>query len=136
MGGTGLIVLDTHVIVWLLLEPKNLSRLATVAIKDARSDGEAYYSTISLWEIAYAVSRERIIIPTGFGEFVEMMHLSFGLHPLEITSEIAEKGAAFPKEINSDPADRIIAATSVVHKAQLVTADKNLRKSKLLNTIW
>ena len=38
--------------------------------------------------------------------------------------------------VNHDPADRIIAATSLVEDAPLVTADKNLIKAKSINTIW
>lgn len=131
-----MIVLDTHVIVWFIMEPKRLSHEADRVIAKAFSERKLCYSTISLWEIAYASSRGRIIIPAGFKEFVDVMHDSFAFRPIEITADIVERGAAFPKEINSDPADRIIAATAIIHKAALVTADKNLRKSKLIETIW
>ncbi len=50
--------------------------------------------------------------------------------------EIAELSANLPDEINQDPADRIICATSIITNTELITADKNLRKSKLVNTIW
>ena len=55
---------------------------------------------------------------------------------MAITPEIAEQSADFDCEINNDPADRIIAATSIVHNAQLVTPDSNLRNSSLIRTIW
>jgi len=37
---------------------------------------------------------------------------------------------------NKDPADRIIAATSIIENANLVTADNELRQSKKVATIW
>jgi len=37
---------------------------------------------------------------------------------------------------NKDPADRIIAATSIIENANLITAEKELRQSKQVATIW
>ncbi|OPX40485.1 MAG: PIN domain-containing protein, partial [Desulfobacteraceae bacterium 4484_190.3] len=37
---------------------------------------------------------------------------------------------------NKDPADRIIAATSIIENAKLVTADKEIRQSEKVATIW
>jgi PIN domain nuclease of toxin-antitoxin system len=53
-----------------------------------------------------------------------------------ITPEIAELSTELFSENNKDPADRIIAATSIIEKARLVTADKKLRGSKKVATIW
>ena len=53
-----------------------------------------------------------------------------------ISPEIAELSVHLPEEINQDPADRIICATSIRTNTQLITADKNLRKSKIVRTIW
>lgn len=50
--------------------------------------------------------------------------------------EIAELSDNFDNTINKDPADRIISATSVIHNAQLVTADQNLISSYSVNTLW
>jgi PIN domain nuclease of toxin-antitoxin system len=40
--------------------------------------------------------------------------------------------SGFPK----DPADRIIASTAMAEATPLVTADKQIRRAKLLQTIW
>ncbi len=50
--------------------------------------------------------------------------------------EIAKISVEFDDSVNLDSADRIIAATSLVEDAPLVTADKNLIKAKIINTIW
>jgi PIN domain nuclease of toxin-antitoxin system len=39
-------------------------------------------------------------------------------------------------DFNRDPADSIIAATAIIENPKLITADKNLRKSKSISTIW
>jgi PIN domain nuclease of toxin-antitoxin system len=39
-------------------------------------------------------------------------------------------------ELNNDPADRLIAATSVLLSAPIVTADQNLKEATVIETIW
>jgi PIN domain nuclease of toxin-antitoxin system len=53
-----------------------------------------------------------------------------------MSTEIAELSTNLPSEINQDPVDRIICATSIRTGTELVTADKNLRKSEIVRTIW
>jgi len=53
-----------------------------------------------------------------------------------ITPEIADLSTQLPEEINRDPADRIIVATSLVRRIPLVTADNNLNQSDIIPTIW
>jgi len=54
----------------------------------------------------------------------------------KISPEIAELSVNFGPELNKDPADRIISATSIILNAQLITADQNLITYELINTIW
>ena len=49
---------------------------------------------------------------------------------------IAELSVNFGSQISSDPADRLIAATSVLRNAPVVTADRNLRDAPMVETIW
>ena len=50
--------------------------------------------------------------------------------------DVEEYAYLAPCGINEEEADRIIAATSLVEDALLVTADKNLIKAKIISTIW
>jgi PIN domain nuclease of toxin-antitoxin system len=43
---------------------------------------------------------------------------------------------SFPTTYPKDPADRIIAATALVEGFSLITADREIRRSKLVHTIW
>lgn len=131
-----MIVLDTCAIIWLVLKPQKLSKRAERVIEDAIKHNEAYYSAISHWEIAWAIHHKRIEPKGGFEEFFGVMDEAFKLQEVEITPIIAQTGVQLPSEINSDPADRIIAATSLILDAPVVTADKNLRKSTVVKTIW
>ena len=93
-------------------------------------------SDISLWEIAMLTKSGRLIIDTSYSEYIKLLLSSFGIQVNPITPEIANMSVEFDDSVNRDPADRIIAATSLVENAPLVTADKNLIKAKIINTIW
>jgi len=53
-----------------------------------------------------------------------------------VTAAVAMTAAQLPKDFPADPADRIIAATAIVEGLPLITADRNIRRSRLLKTIW
>ena len=52
------------------------------------------------------------------------------MHVWPITREVAV--ASTRLDVQADPADELIAATSVVHRLPLVTRDRSLRRSKLI----
>lgn len=68
-------------------------------------------------------------------ELCQLVLAARGVRCLPITPEIAACSTelALP---HGDPTDRLIAATSLVGKAPLVTADKELRDCADLDTIW
>jgi len=127
-----MITLDTCSLVWLSLSPDKLSKNANKAIKN----NSLIMSDISLWEIAMLTKSGRLIIDTSYSEYIELLLSLFGIQVNPITPEIAKISVEFDDSVNHDPADRIIAATSLVEDAPLVTADKNLIKAKIINTIW
>ncbi len=127
-----MITLDTCSLVWLSLSPDRLSKNANKAIKN----NSLIMSDISLWEIAMLTKSGRLIIDTSYSEYIELLLNSFAIQVNPVTPEIAKMSVEFDDSINHDPAARIIAATSLVEDAPLVTADKNLIKAKIINTIW
>lgn len=129
-----MILLDTCAIVWDALEPDKLSPKAKKAIKDF--DDELIISDISIWEISMMINKGRIEIDGSSSEFTKLLIQARNYQVQEITPEIAELSVNFGVEINKDPADRLIAATSILCNAPIVTADKNLRGASLIETIW
>ncbi len=131
-----MITVDTHVILWDALQPEMLSEKAKEAIEKANQTDGLFFCSISLWEIAMLIRKKRIEVNVPYRELVQLL-LSCNKYVFqEITPEIAQLSTTLPDTINSDPADRIIAASSLITKTPLVTADENLRKSGLLQTIW
>lgn len=131
-----MILMDTCAIVWDALEPTQLSSEATVAIANADKHNALIISDISIWEISMLIKKGRIEVSTTASNFINLFLQSRSVIVKSISPEIAELSVNLNNEINNDPADRIIAATSIIYNAQLVTADKNLRNSDLVDTIW
>ena len=126
-----MIVLDTHVWIWLVSEPEKLSRPAADAIAAADRLG---VSTISCWEIATKYRLGKLTLDRDCDLWVSQA-LSYGrLEPIDVTAEIA--AAAGRLEIHGDPADRIIAASAAAIGAVLVTKDAILRRESAIATLW
>ena len=131
-----MIVLDTHVIIWDALSPGKLSKKAKDAIYRSNEEDGIIFCDISLWEIAMLLKKERVKIDIGYQDFINLVQSSNKYIIHRITTEIAELSVDLPETINRDPADRIIAATSIINNSPLVTADDNLIKAKEITTIW
>lgn len=131
-----MIVADTHIIIWNALKPERLSQKANEAISSANKEEGIIFCEISLWEIAMLIKKGRVSIEIGYQEFIKLVLESNNYVLRGITPEIAELSAQLLPHINGDPADRIIAATSIIENAKLVTADKKLRQSRKIVTIW
>ena len=129
-----MILLDTHVVIWLALEPGRLSRNASKAISDARRKGESLaVSDIRLLEIAIAYYKGRITL-TSLESFLHEVERNFTILP--IGARACAKSVALPKSFPNDPADRIIAATAIVEGLTLITADRGIISSKVVTTTW
>ena len=131
-----MIVVDTHIIIWNALKPEMLSEKAEKAISAANNSDGIIFSEISLWEIAMLMHKKRLSMDIGYPEFIKLTLESNKYVLIGITSEISELSTNLFSDNNKDPADRIIASTSIIENAKLVTADKKLRQSRKVATIW
>ena len=131
-----MIVVDTNIIIWNALKPEMLSGKAEKAISAANNSDGIIFCEISLWEIAMLMHKERLSIDIEYTEFIQLILESNKYVFRGITPEIAWLSTALLSDNNKDPADRIIAATSIIENANLVTADNELRQSKKVATIW
>jgi len=112
------ILLDTHVLLWLVLGDSRLKPAVRRRMTAARDIG---VSSISFWEVAMLVrlGRIRAVEPVvGWRAAV----LSLGILDVPIDGEIAWQAGAMD-HAHGDPADRLIMATALVRAAPLVTAD-------------
>jgi PIN domain nuclease of toxin-antitoxin system len=131
-----MILLDTHVLAWLVAEPERLSRPAASAIRRARiSDGLAI-ADVTVWELAFLFARGILRAHSTVETAVQNLMTRSGVVVMPITAEIAAIAAQFPDDFPKDPADRLIGATAMAEGLALVTQDSRIRSSAQLKTIW
>lgn len=129
-----MIVLDTHILVWLASASERLGPSA----REVLSEGvELAISTISIQEIAYLVSSGRVGLDRPLKRWVADVLSAHEVRAIAPSVAIALRagsldGDAFP----GDPADRLIYATAVEHDARLATADARLRAADPARVAW
>ena len=126
-----MIVLDTHTLVWLNGETWNLSGTACDTIRKEEALG---VSPISLWEVAMLWQYGRIELDLPPEIWLEKACSQPKIRLLPITPAIAARTASL--EMHGDPADRIIVATALEHRCSLLTVDKKIKKTELVETVW
>ncbi|MBN1904010.1 MAG: type II toxin-antitoxin system VapC family toxin [Deltaproteobacteria bacterium] len=131
-----MIVADTHIIIWDALSPEKLSKKAKAAILEANGNDGIIFCDISLWEISMLMNRNRVKVDVSYKEFINLLFNSNNYILQGIDPDIADLSSKIFKNTENDPADKLIAATAVVKKARLVTADRTMRSSSEVTTIW
>ena len=130
-----MILLDTHVVVWLSFDYGRISGKAQQAIKEARTgEGGIAVSSITLLEIARLSNYGRIHLTPDLETFLSDLEMRFVVLP--ITANIASQAFELLPEFPKDPVDRVIAATSLIEDAPLVTADGAIKRSRAVPVIW
>ena len=128
-----MIVLDTHAWLWWVSKPSDLSRAARQRIGAETRIG---VSAISCLEVATAVSKGRISLDRDPLSWLEQALALPKMELLPLTPAIAVKATQFGNDFPGDPADRIIAATSILESAALITKDSRIRNYSAVNTVW
>jgi PIN domain nuclease of toxin-antitoxin system len=128
------LLLDTHIVVRWLFDPKRLSREQAKTLERAVQRTEPVaLSAMTLLEIAMLVSEGRLALKMSLDEFFSILQSNPVFRILPLTYEVASD--VFSLAALKDPADRAIAATARVHRLQLVTSDQRIIESKLVPVI-
>jgi PIN domain nuclease of toxin-antitoxin system len=112
---------DTHILLYAVagaLKPREVRLLSSAPWS---------VSAIVLWEISKLSQLGRIDVDLDDPEVARVLAK---IHVWPLTREIAR--ASTRLDIRGDPADELIAATSIVHKVPLVTRDRALLKSTVV----
>ncbi len=125
-----MIILDTHIFLWSILQPEKIPNKILDAI--AKEPGYGL-SAISLWETAMLFERNRIELPGPLLPWLNQALRRPALRLIPITPGIAAQSVALP--MHGDPADRLIAATALEYGCPLATVDDRLLRLPVLETL-
>jgi PIN domain nuclease of toxin-antitoxin system len=129
------LVLDTHAWVWWVSKPDRLSRRQRAVIDRARRRGgdALFLSVISGWEVALLVQGARLRLPVPLETWLEQAMSIPGLEIAPLTIPII--GGAARLTALREPADMLIVATALQHGAPLITNDRRIEDSGLVQVI-
>jgi len=125
------LVLDTHAALWWSFLPEKLGRTARKALDEAE---ELLLPGIIFWEAALLVRKGRIELPVTLEAWLSGLESSQRLRVVALDARIALDADAL--RMHDDPADRFIVATALRCKAPLVTKDRAIRSTKLVQVVW
>jgi PIN domain nuclease of toxin-antitoxin system len=125
MGGPEImkLLLDTHIFLWSLLEPKKLTKKVRREVESI--DNQLWLSPITTWETMILVERGRVILEMDPRTWISDVLKAIPFREAPINHEIAMRSRTVSLP-HQDPADRFLAATAAVYDLTLVTADERL----------
>ncbi len=118
------IVLDTHVLVWLDEGNQKVGTNSRRLIDDSLREDALGVSAISFWEVAMLVQKGRVELKLDLADWRREL-LEYGLEEIPVTGSIGIQAAGL-ENFHGDPADRLITATALERRATLVTADERM----------
>lgn len=114
------LLLDTHVLIWMLLGRDRLSASAAGAIEDAGN--EIFVSVISAWEIEIKLAKGKLPLPSNLADALA----SLRVRHVPVTLDHVLAVESLPRH-HRDPFDRMLIAQAQLEGLTLVTSDRQMR---------
>jgi PIN domain nuclease of toxin-antitoxin system len=121
-----LLLLDTHVWIWLMLANPELTDSGRQVINRAAASGQLRIAAISVWEAALLASRGRVVVDRPLARWIMEAVSAPGLLIEPLLPQIAVEASSLPETFHRDRADRLIVATARVENATLMTRDQRI----------
>lgn len=115
------LLIDTHILVWIVLDDRRLS----AAQRDALGDPEnsIVFSAVNAYELAHLQQLRRIPIEESIGKLQELV----GFELADLPSDAWSYVESLP-DIHRDPLDRLLIAHALSSGMTVVTADESIRR--------
>ena len=117
-------LIDTHILLWVMLDPKKLSKEAQNIIEN--TENKIYVSKISLWEIAIKIKIGKLNIKTDFINIYKLL-LSNDFDILDLSNQHIAETLQLPL-YHRDPFDRMLIAQAKNENLKIITKDRNFKK--------
>ncbi|MBU4319002.1 MAG: type II toxin-antitoxin system VapC family toxin [Proteobacteria bacterium] len=119
-----MILLDTHVLIWLDEGSPRLGKNALQQINKEFEGGVIAVSAISFWEISMLVQKQRLEIQLPLDDWRGEL-IQSGIQEIPVDGSIAICAGGL-QNFHDDPADRLIVSTALKFESTLVTADQKI----------
>ncbi len=114
------LLLDTHALLWFVLDDPKLSATARAATADP--DNDVLISPASYWEIAIKVGLGKYELAEPFDDFMHRAIAGNGFGVLPISPEHAGRLVSLPYH-HRDPFDRLLIAQAIHEAIQIIGVD-------------
>ncbi len=123
-----MILLDTHILLWLVSGSSRLGDRAESRIQNAWEEGMVAVSSFTFWEIAQLHTRGRLELGLPPRALRQRL-VGDGLRTIPADDEVVIRSVELDAEgFHADPADRIIVTTAMLGGFQLATADREIAR--------
>ena len=126
------LLLDTHIWIWSLTDPRQLTPKVALALEDR--DNELWLSSISVWEFLVLVRKNRLRLKGDPQRWITDALTASPLREAPMTHAVAKESERL-NILHADPADRFIAATARLLDATLVTSDQRFIDAKEVDVL-
>jgi PIN domain nuclease of toxin-antitoxin system len=128
-------LVDTHVLIQWVEGGSRLTKAQRPVLGDASEENPVLVSDITLWEIAMLANLERIQLDRPLRDWLEAAVAPPRVRRVAISPAVAAEVAALPSSFHRDPADRILVASARTTGAVLLTQDRRIIDSGLVETL-
>ena len=125
-------LLDTHAVVWAAENDKRLGREAARVIRGCKP-GEAAIADVTLLEIALLSQKQRIELSVSLEQYLIAIEAQFTVLPVH--ARIAAQAVTLDLP-QGDTFDSLIVATASYHRLPLLSRDRMIKGSGLVEVIW
>jgi PIN domain nuclease of toxin-antitoxin system len=126
------LLLDTHALLWTTNNDSRLGENAA-ALLESTPASEVAISGMTLLEIAMLASKKRITLGVKVEEYLLEVQTRFTVMPLGAAIACEAMSVSLPE---GDPFDRVVVATARHHRLPLVTRDREIQQSGLVEIVW
>jgi PIN domain nuclease of toxin-antitoxin system len=128
-----MLLLDTCSLLWLAAKQSELSLSARAAISDNASN--LFVSSMSAYEIGFKTARGAFKLPSAPRAWFYDVLAHHGVVEIPFAGEEALAAAELPR-LHSDPFDRAIIATALIHRLPVLTPDHYIAMYPDVATVW
>lgn len=119
-----IVVLDTCALLWLTLDPSQISLKTQKVISQADS---ICISSVSIWEVGVKWKARKLELGTSYGDYVNRVTACKDFEVVSVDAHQWAKSIELDW-LHRDPADRLIITLALERDGALVTGDKQLHK--------